>query len=467
MSRESRGQNDLLSKDHQNVSEQKKKLFTHDQLVKLILPLIFEQLLAVLVGFVDTLMVSWSGEAAVAGVALDDNINRLILLVLSALATGGAVVCSQYIGKGEPSQSRKASAQLETVLAGISTILTVFALLTCRPLLSGIFGNVEPDVMECAVTYFVITAWSYPFVGLYNAGAAIFRSVGNSKVSMLIGLLMNTLNVIFNAIFVFGMHMSVAGVALATVISRVVGAVLITALACTHYNPNPLNHIHDFIPDMQIIGKILYIGIPSGLENGIFQIGKLVLVRMITGFGTAATAANSIAFSIVDFPNIPGAAMGLALITVVGQCVGAGEKEQATYYTKKILRTAYKGIWGTDILLILFAPVIVTFFHLSQEAMDMSVVILRLFGMVSIFIWPMSFTLPNALRAAGDVMYTMVVSVASMWAIRVGLAYVLGVMLGFGLTGVWVAMFLDWACRTAFFGYHFYSGKWLEAKKMV
>ena len=412
-------------------------LFSGKDLRKLIVPLMFEQLLAVLVGLVDTLMVSQSGEAAVAGVALVDNINRLIIQVMAALATGGAVVCSQYIGKGRDDESRKSGAQLETVLLIFSVIMTAFSVSFTRPLLKVIFGTVEDSVMDCAVLYFVITALSYPFLGMYNAGAAIFRSVGNSKVS-------------------------VAGVALSTALSRVAAGIVMTVLVCGKTNPIRIDHIKYFVPDWIYIKKILTIGIPSGIENGMFQIGKLMVVSMVATFGTASTAANSVGYTVIDFANIPASSMGLALITVVGQCIGAGEKEQAKMYTKKVLKCAYFGDWICNIPLFFLAPFIASWFNLSGEATQITVMILRCFNVVSLFIWPLSFTLSNPLRAAGDVKFTMTASIISMWLFRVGSSYVLGVMLGMGVLGVWIGMFIDWAARSVCFVARFVSGRWLK-----
>ena len=411
-------------------------LFSGKDLRKLIIPLMFEQLLAVLVGLVDTLMVSQSGEAAVAGVALVDNINRLIIQVMAALATGGAVVCSQYIGKGRDDESRKSGAQLETVLLVFSVIMTAFSVSFTRPLLKVIFGTVEDSVMDCAVLYFMITALSYPFLGMYNAGAAIFRSVGNSKVSMNISILMNVINVAGNALFVFVFKWSVAGVALSTALSRVAAGIVMSVLVCGKTNPVRIDHIKYFVPDWNYIKKILTIGIPSGIENGMFQIGKLMVVSMVATFGTASTAANSVGYTVIDFANIPAASMGLALITVVGQCIGAGEKEQAKMYTKKVLWWSYIGDWACNIPLFFAAGFIAAWFHLSPEATHITVTILRCFNVVSLFIWPLSFTLSNPLRASGDVKYTMTVSIISMWLFRVGSSYIFGVVLGLGVLGV-------------------------------
>ena len=430
-------------------------LFSKKDLQKLIIPLMFEQLLAVSVGMVDTLMVSQAGEAAISGVALVDNINRLIIQVMAALATGGAVVCSQFVGKGKEEGAKKSGAQLETVLLVFSVCMTLLSLIGTRGLLHAVFGNVSEDVMDSAVLYFTVTSLSFPFLGIYNAGAAIFRSIGNSKISMQISLLMNVINIVGNAIFVFGFHWAVFGVALATLLSRIVAGIVITMLVCGKTNP------------IRIIKKILAIGIPSGVENGMFQIGKLAVTSMVATFGTASIAANSVGYTVIDFANIPGNAMGLALITVVGQCIGAGEKKQAKQYTKKLVGLAYLGDWICNIVLFLLAGMIAKCFHLSPEAVRIAEQILHCFAVTSLFIWPLSFTLSNALRAAGDATFTMIVSIASMWIFRVGSSYFFGIVLQMGVLGIWIGMFVDWGARSALFGWRFLTGKWLQRKALA
>ena len=442
-------------------------IFSNKDLKKLIIPLMGEQLLSLTVGFVDQLMVSQTGEAAVAGVALVDNINRLIIQIMAALATGGAVVCSQYIGAAKDKQTKKAAGQLELVLFTFAFIMMGISVLFARPLLSGIFGNTQKAIMDFAVLYFTVTAISYPFLGIYNSGAAIFRSVGNSKISLYISLLMNVVNILGNAIFVLCFKWGVFGVALSTLISRVIGSGVMSYFIMRKQSPIRLNQIDDYIPDFSLIKKILFIGIPSGVENGMFQIGKLMVVRMVTSLGQAAIAANSVSYTIIDFANIPASSMGLALITVVGQCIGAGKKDEAKHYVKKILLWSYIGDWICNITLFFIGHYIPTWFNLSPEAVDIATVVLRAFNITSLFIWPLSFTMPNALRAAGDVHFTMIVSILSMWIFRVGSSYVFGIMLGFGVLGVWIGMFVDWGCRSLFFGIRFLNGKWIQKEALT
>jgi putative MATE family efflux protein len=279
---------------------------------------------------------------------------------------------------------------------------------------------------------------------------------------MEISLLMNIINVACNLVFVFVFHWAVFGVATATLISRIVAGLIMTRLVCGKKNPVRIRSLKELRPDGNIIKKILTIGIPSGIENGMFQVGKLSVTSMVSLFGTASIAANSVGYTIIDFANIPGSAMGLALITIIGQCIGAGEKKQAKQYAKKVLKFAYFGDWACNICLFLFAGDIVTWFHLSIEAQQIAVQVLRLFSVVSLFIWPLSFTLSNALRAAGDVAFPMTVSILSMWIFRVGSSYLFGVVLGMGVLGIWIGMFVDWAARSVMFVWRFAKGKWLQ-----
>lgn len=435
-------------------------LFSSADLRKLIAPLILEQLFAVSVGMVDTLMVSTVGEAAVSGVALVDNINRLVIAILSAFATGGVVVCSQYFGAGNKKKANEVCAQLETFMF-VSMLVILLFLVTCaRPVLHLLFGSVTEEVMDYAVTYLVVTAYSYPFLAIYNAGAAIFRAIGNSRISMNISLIMNVLNVIGNALFVFVFGWGVAGVALSTLLSRVAACVLM------QYRLSRPDHAlaQKVIPftrmRWQVLKKILYIGIPSGIENGMFQIGKLAVVSMVATLGTQAIAANAVGYQIIDFPNIPGTAIGLALVTVVGQCVGAGKTDQAVHYTKKMTFLAYVGDWCCKITLFFICPYIVAWFHLTAEASETAVTILRLFSLAALPVWPLSFTLPNALRGAGDIKFTMTVSLVSMWVCRILVSYVLIFYTSLGVIGVWIGMFTDWYVRGIFYTARFASGKW-------
>lgn len=447
-----------------NESALESRLFSSADLKRLILPLVFEQILAVTIGMADTIMVASVGEAAVAGISLVDSINVLLIQIFSALATGGAVIASQYIGKREHHNACIAAKQLVYSTAAISLILMAVALIFRKLLIKLVFGTIEADVEGYANTYFLITALSYPFLALFNAGAALFRSMGNSRVTLYISIIMNSVNIIGNAITIYLLNMDVAGAALSTLISRVIGAVIILLLLRNNGNIIYIEKL--FKPEFhwQMNKNILKIGIPNGLENGMFQVGKLLVQGIVATLGTAAIAANSAGGIIASFSNIPGAAIGLALITVVGQCVGAKEYEQAKYYIKKLMIIIYVTMISINVLIFIFAPTLVSFFDFSAEASEMAVVVICMFAVVSSFLWPMAFAFPNGMRAAGDSQFTMLVSILSMGIFRIGCCFVFVKYLNLGLNGVWLAMFADWVGRSAAFIIRYKSGKWQNIK---
>ena len=438
-------------------------LFTRQALVALLLPLIAEQALSVTIGLADTLMVSSVGEAAVSGVSLVDSFNTLMIQVMSALATGGAVVTSQYIGHREPKNAKAAAAQILFVLASFSLVVAAVVVVGRHAILRGIFGSIDADVMRYAETYFLLSALSYPFIGLYNAGAALFRAQGNSKISMLSSLVMNVINIGGNAVLIYGFGMGVLGAALASLVSRAVSCLVVLWLLQRPACPLRVDGLRALAPDGGLIRRILRVGIPAGIENGMFQIGKLSVSSLTSPLGTAAIAANAVANTTTTFLNIPANAVGMAALTVVGQCLGAGEKEQAVYYSRRLLLTAYCGAWVMNLSAFLFANrFAISLFNLSPEAQTMALQVMVWFNFVSLFFWPSSFTLPNILRAAGDARFTMAVSILSMWVFRVGFCYVM--VLGFHgrLLSIWMGMFLDWVFRSLCFFVRFARGRWME-----
>ena len=439
-------------------------LFNRRKLVTLIWPLFLEQILSVTMGMADTLMVSGVGEAAVSSVSLVDSLNVLIVQIVSALATGGAVIASQYMGRQDKENARHSAAQLYCVL-GISTVtLMVICLALSRPLLRLVFGSIDDDVMVFAQQYLIITALSYPFIGFYNGGAALFRAQGNSRISMLASLVMNLVNIAGNALLIYGFRMGVIGAALATLVGRVIAAVWLMLQNQSLSNPMRVQSWQELRPHKDTILRILGIGIPSGLENGMFQIGKLCVSSLTSTLGTSAIAANAVANSVSTLANIPGNTISLAMIPVVGQCLGAGEKKQAKRYSLLLIATAMTGLVLTNITMFAIIPYLTGWFSLSAEAASMCVAVVRWFDVFSVFFWVSSFTLPNALRSGGDAKYTMTVSIVSMWLFRVILSYIFVLKFHMGLTGVWFGMFIDWICRGICFWARFLSGKWMEHK---
>lgn len=439
-------------------------MFTKEQLKKLILPLIVEQVLAITVGMVDTMMISYAGEAAISGVSLVDMINVLLINIFAAVGTGGAVVVSQYLGHGNKKLACRAAEQLITVSAVISTGIMVLGLLFRAPLLKLLFGTVEADVMRNAMIYFLISAFSFPFLGVFNACAATYRSMGNSKISMKVSIGMNIFNAIGNAILIFGFQMGTAGAALSTLAARILGAVVMMILMKNQKNDVFIVYRNLLAWERSMVRRILHIAIPNGVENGLFQLGRVLVVSIISRFGTAQIAANAVANNLDSMGCIAGQAMNLAMITVVGQCMGAGEKEQAVWYTKKLWKFTYKITAAVNGIILLSLPLLLNIYSLSPQAWHYAFILVCIHNGCAILLWPTSFTMPNALRASGDVKFTMVVSVSSMFIFRIGFSVVLGIYFGLGAIGVWSAMVLDWICRVCFYVWRFCSKKWLNFK---
>ena len=437
-------------------------LFTNQALKKLIIPLIIEQALAVTVGMVDTIMVSSVGEAAVSGISLVDMINILLINIFAALATGGAVVSSQFIGAQDRDRAKQSASQLLFVTLVVSLLFAIAALAFKRPILNLVFGRIEADVMGNALTYLFYSALSYPFLALYNACAALFRSMGNSRISMLTSLLMNGINIVGNAILIFGFNMGVAGAAIATLFSRIVAAIVMLVLIARSSNLIYVEFKTKFRPDWAMIKKILYIGVPNSFENSFFQLGKILVLSIVTMFGTMQITANAVANNLASFGCIPGQAMGLSLITIVGQCVGARDTKQAVYYTKRVLKYSHAAVLITNLFVIVSLPWILQLYSLSAETAQYATIIILIHNTCSIIFWPESFELPNALRAANDVRYTMWIAIISMLLFRIAFSYILGLGFGMGVIGVWIAMILDWIFRDIFFIGRFARGKWKQ-----
>lgn len=441
--------------------------FSNQDLRRLIVPLVIEQFLAVTIGISDTIMVSSAGEAAVSGVALVDSINILLINIFSALGTGGAIVASQYLGRRDRDNACLAARQLVIVVAAISTLIGIGCAAGDRNILQLVFGSVDGGVMRNAEVYFFFSALSYPFLALYNAGAALFRAMGNSKVSMYTGLMMNILNIGGNAFMVYVMHMGAAGVAIASMVARIIGCFVMLNLL---RHPENAVYIESYLHlgfSPSTIRSILKIGIPNGTENGMFQLGKILVQGLVASFGTIAIAANAVANSVASFDCIPGTAFGLAMITVVGQCVGAGNYDEARYYMKKLLKMAYLCTLVLNLAIVLLLPLIMRAYSLTPETTTMAEEILYWHALFMITLWPAAFTLPNGLRAASDVRFTMTVSVVSMWICRIAMSFVFGKMLGMGVLGIWFAMFLDWVVRAAFFVVRVRGTRWQEKKLLA
>lgn len=435
-------------------------LFSNLDLRKMILPLIVEQILSMLVGMVDTVMVSYAGEAAISGVALVDMINYLFITIFSAISTGGAVIVSQYLGDRQREQANLAAGQLYTISALISGIIAAVCLLWHRGILMLLYGSVEPDVMAASVTYFAITALSFPFLGLYNAAAALFRSMKKTQATMYVSLLMNAINVVGNAIGIFIFRAGVAGVAVPTLIARATAAIVMTLLALNTRNAVAVRPRDVFSWHSGMIRRILKIAIPNGIENGLFALGKVLVVSIISLFGTVQIAANGIANSIDMISIVVVNAMNLAIVTVVGQCVGAREYDQAAYFTGKMMKISYLSTTVLGVLVCLCLPLIRYFYDVSDSVWRYTCILVVMHNALAAALHPTSFNLSNTLRAAGDVQFTMYAGIASMLVFRLGSAVLFGIVMNLGVIGVWIAMGMDWLARSVAFWLRYRSGKW-------
>ena len=442
-----------------------RKIFSNHDLKILIVPLFLEQLLEVLVGVSDTFMVSYEGEAAVSGVSLVNMFNTVFIFLFSALAAGGAVVVSQYIGSRDEKNGNLSAGQLVMISAVFSAAVTIFSLALNRQLLRLLFGEVDPDVMDACVTYLQISAYSYPAIVLYNAGAAVCRSMGKTSVTMNISLASNGINIVGNAVGVFVLHAGVAGVAYPSLIARTFSAVVILIL-CFRKKSSPasvrLAWKNIFRWESGMVKRILGIAVPNGIENGLFQLTKVALSSITALFGTVQIAANGVAQSFWSVAALMGTALGLAFVTVIGQCMGAGDTEAAEYYMKKLLRITLLASILWNALILAVTPLVLKGYALSDETADLVAVLVIIHNIFNALFYPLSGALANGLRAAGDVRYTMYVSIFSTIGCRVVFSILFGIFLDLGVIGIAFAMCLDWMIRAMFFWIRFRGGKWKE-----
>lgn len=439
-------------------------LFSGNDLKKLLVPLMIEQLLNSLMGMVDTMMVSNVGSEAISAVSLVDSINTLVIQVFAAMATGAAIICSQYIGRGDHEGSNRAAKQIFLTVVVISAALTLVGILFREPLLHLIFGAIEPGVMDNANIYFLITVLSYPFIALFNAGAAFFRASGDAKYPMKVSVSSNLINIAGNAILIFALDMGVAGAALATLASRIFCTVVVFHRLARPGQEIVLNHYFSIRPDLPLIVKILAIGVPSGIENGMFQFGKLAIQSTVSTLGTAAIAAQAMAIIFENVNGVAGIGIGIGLMTVVGQAIGAGRKEEAKYYIVKLSMYAELAIIFSCLFVFAISKPVMFLAGTESESAEICFHMMIWITIIKPLVWVPSFIPGYGMRAAGDVKFSMIVATCTMWFCRVALAIFCMRFLGVGPMGVWIGMFADWTIRGIIFCIRFCSGKWLKKK---
>ncbi|MBO4873201.1 MAG: MATE family efflux transporter [Lachnospiraceae bacterium] len=448
-----------------NNSEKRRIVFTNQMLKALIIPLIFEQLLTITVGLADSLMVSRVGQASISAVNLVDQLSNLMIQIFAGMAAGGAAVAGQYLGKKLQEDARRSTHHMFLLLLAVSLTITAVLYLFRDGVLGLINRNPDPEVIRATRTYYSIVMASIPAIALYNGGTAVFRAMSKSRITLRVSVLMNVINVVGNAVLIFGFGMDVAGVAIPTLVSRTVAAAVILLLLSNPSLTLSLKQVFRFRYQHRMMRNILYIGVPASAENGMFHLGRLVLASLVSSLGTVSQAANGIANTLGGFHHFTGTAISLALVTVISQCIGAGAFDDARYYMKKFAKLTYLAMNAANALGLLLLPLVMKIYgsspNVSPETIRLATILTVIHGVASMVIWMPAFALPAFLRACGDARFTMWVSMISMWTVRVLFAYIFAILLGWGVIGVWLAhSVLDWIVRSSIFYLRYRSGRW-------
>ena len=434
--------------------------FSNKYLINLILPLVADTALSVAVGVADTLMVAQAGEAAVSGVSCINTIQNLLIGVIMAFSTGGAVVACQLLGMKENERAKKACKELMNIVLLFSIATSALLLIFSSEIIDFIYGNIESDVFLSALDYSIPIYISMPFYALMSASNAISRSMGRSKITMNVSLLANVINIIGNAVFLFVFKLGALGVAASSLISRIIGALIMFIVVCDKrkelYIPSPLKPSFD----LKIAKMILSQALPAGTEKSLFHVGKILISSTIASFGTASIAAYAVFNNFETLIDIPGTAISLASITVVGQCCGAREYDEARYYIRKLLAVSFVSMFILSLIFFIFTPYLLTFYALSDEAIDLALLTVRIDCICRAILWTFAFVSPNMLHAAGDVKLVMITAILDMWICRVFFANIFGVYFGLGLFGTQTGMWLDWVVRVLVFIPRLLGGKW-------
>ena len=443
---------------------EQKHLFSNKMLKSILVPVILEQLLNSFMGTADTMMVSNVGSTAISAVSLVDSINVLLIQAFSALAAGGTIICAQYMGQRNYERANKSARQVLFIILSISAAVTILCLLFKDPLLHFIFGKVDADVMEASSVYFLFSAASYPFIALYDSGASIFRAQENTKGPLIISVISNVMNIVGNAILIWGFHMGVAGAAIATLVSRIFCAVVVLWQLRKDRQPIVVRDYLKIRPDRKLIGRILGLGIPSGIENSMFQLGKLAIQSTVSTLGTTAIAAQAMTNNLEMLNGTAAMGVGIGLMTIVGECIGAGREDEAVYYVKKLSCVAEMIIIGCCLLVFALTKPITMLGGMEPESARMCFQMMVWITVVKPLVWVASFIPAYGMRAAGDVRFSMITSCVSMWVFRFCLCVFLIRVMGMGPLAVWFGMFTDWTIRGIVFIWRFHSRKWLRHK---
>ena len=437
-----------------------RQIFSDKALKAMIVPLLIEQLLQLIVGIVDTMMVSYAGEATVSGVSLDTMIYTIFIYLFTAVATGAAVIVSQYIGRGDKDNANLAASQGFHIAGAASLLCLVLTLLFGNAVLAGLYAHVDREVMSACQIYLRIVALSFPANAIYNAGAALYRSMGRTRTTMFVSAGMNLINVIGNAIGVFVLKAGAAGVAWPTTISWYFAAVVMTAL-CFNENNGVFVRLAGMLrTERDMTGRILHIALPNAAEQVLFQLAKVVLGSLIATFGTSQIAANGIGQTLWSLAACMCTSMSPVFITVVGQCMGAGDTDAAAWYMRRLTRLSLllSTLWNALVLLIV--PAILPLYAVTAETRHYIWLIVIIHNLFAALVQPFAMPLSSGLRAAGDVQFSLWSSLLCTVAFRTVLSFVLGLWLNMGILGIAWAMVLDWCLKALLDVLRFKSNKW-------
>ena len=443
-----------------------RQVFSNAALKAMIVPLVIEQMLQMVVGLADTMMVSYAGEAVVAGVGLDTMVYTIFIYLFTAISAGGAVVVSQYIGSKSKENAEKAASQIFHIAGLLSLACMALMLIFGSALLQAMYPATEAATMEACKTYMWIVTLSFPANAVYNAGAAIYRSMGETKITMWVSLLANLVNVAGNAIGIFVLRAGAAGVAWPTTISWYVAAVIMTVL-CVHARRADQVFIrakHVFRPDAPMAKRILGVAIPNSVENTLFQAAKVVLGMLVATFGTSQIAANTTGQTFWSLAACMSVALGTVFITVIGQCTGADDREAADWYMRKLLRLSLMLALAWNVMVMILTPLLLPLYDLTPETKRLILIIVAIHNLFSALVQPFSGPLSSGLRAAGDVKFTMWASIFSTVVCRTLLSFLLAKWMGLGVIGIALAMVLDWCIKAVLDIVRFRSGKWTEKR---
>lgn len=436
----------------------------YKQIIAIIIPIFVDQAFIVLMGLLNTAMISSSGVASVSAVSMVDSLNIFLINVFVAVATGGTVIVAQYKGSGNTEMVGKAASQAIMAVAIISVTLAVLIIAVHTPVLNLLFGKAEADVFELARLYLIGSCISYPFIAIFQAVVGALRGVAETKASLGLSFMMNLSYMLLNVLFITVLHMGVMGLVISVIIARVFGMVLALGYL-VKYNQTLRFKLRNLLQsNFALLKKIMFIGVPFAAEQMFFNGGKLLTQTFIVQFGTFALTANAIAGSIVLVYQLGGSSLSIAVVTVVGQCIGRRNIEDARKFIKSFLLLSTAFFIVASVILLPMFPLMVKLFSPPAEIVHDIFMLVLISVIAQPFLWSTSFVLPSALRAAGDSNFTSISSLLSMWLFRIILGYILGVTLGFGIEGVWIAMCLEWGVRSLIFMLRFRGSKWYSRK---